>query len=95
MSRIEKKTWPESFEKMLSGEKTYDLRLAGWDVNPGDVLVFQEWDPKTKQYTGRELQKKVGYVGKTKDWEVWPTEEIEKYGYQVISLLPDGTDTNE
>jgi len=35
------------------------------------------------------LKKRVGYVGKTKDWEVWPKEDIDKYGFQVISLLDD------
>ena len=32
------------------------------------------------------MEKRVGYVGKTKDWEVWPKQDIEKYGFQVISL---------
>ena len=79
--------WPESYEKVLSGDKTYDIRLADWDVVQGDVIIFQEWDPSTEQYTGREMTRQVGYVGKTKDWEVWPKEEIEEYGYQIISLL--------
>ncbi len=79
--------WPESYEKVLSGSKTYDIRLADWDINPGDVILFQEWDPATEGYTGREISRKVGYVGKTKDWEVWPKEDIEKYGFQIISLL--------
>jgi ribosomal protein S17 len=87
MSRIEKKMWPESYEKVLSGEKTYDIRLADWTIEPGDTIVFREWDPSNKKYTGRIMQRKVGYVGKTKDWEVWPKEDIEKYGFQVISLI--------
>ena len=86
MSRIVKKMWPESYEAVLNGEKTYDLRLADWRVQPGDTILFREWDPKTKEYTGRKIEKRVGYVGKTKDWEVWPKEDIERYGYQVISL---------
>lgn len=94
MATVKKKTWPESFEEILTGKKTYDIRLADWKAQQGDIIVFQEWSPETKKYTGRELQKKVGYVGKTKDWEVWPAEDIEKYGYQIISLLPDGLDTN-
>ncbi len=86
MTKIEKKMWPESYEKVLSGEKTYDIRLADWEIAPGDTIVFREYDPTTKTYTGRVMEKQVGYVGKTKDWEVWPKEDIEKYGYQVISL---------
>ena len=89
MTKIEKKMWPESYELVRTGQKTYDLRLADWKVSPGDTIVFREWDPETEKYTGREMEKKVGYVGKTKDWEVWPKEDIDKYGFQVISLLDD------
>lgn len=49
-------------------------------------------DPKTKDYTGRELEKKVGYVGKWKIEELtqfWSKEEIEEKGLQIISLLFD------
>jgi ribosomal protein S17 len=86
MSKIEKKAWPEFFERILSGEKTFDLRLADFECKPGDVLVVREWDPITKEYTGRKLQKEVTYVLKTKDLKFWPPEEIEKFGFQVISL---------
>ena len=64
---IEKKVWPEYFEKILSGNKKYELRLADFECNPGDVLVLKEWSPKTKQYTGRVIEKKVTYVLKTKE----------------------------
>lgn len=89
MAKIEKKMWPESYELVRTGEKTYDLRLADWNIQPGDIIVFCEWDPKTKEYTGRRMEKKVGHVGKTKSWEVWPKEDIEKYGFQIISLLDE------
>lgn len=81
--------WPKSYELVRTGEKTYDLRLADWNVQPGDVIVFREWNPEIKEYTGRTMEKKVGYVGKTKAWEVWPKEDIEQYGFQVISLLDE------
>ena len=84
--RIEKKVWPEYFEKILSEEKTYELRLADWECNPGDVLVLKEWDPEAKEYTGRKLEKEVGYVGKTKGITFWSKEEIEKHGFQIISF---------
>lgn len=85
-NEIEKKIWPEYFEKVLSGEKTYELRLADWDCKPGDILVLNEWDPKTTKLTGRSIRKQVGFVGKTKDFNFWSNEEIEKFGYQIISL---------
>jgi hypothetical protein len=84
--KIEKKIWPEFFGKVASGEKTCELRLADFECRPGDTLVLREWDPKTKQYTGRTIEKTVSYVFKTKDQKFWKKEDIEKYGFQVISL---------
>jgi hypothetical protein len=84
--RIEKKAWPEFFEKVRSGEKRFELRLADWDCRPGDVLVLREWDPGTKEYTGRVLEKEVTYVVKTKDLKFFNPEDVKKYGWQVISL---------
>lgn len=84
--RHKKKTRPEYFQKILAGKKTYELRLADWECKEGDILVLQEWDPKTKQYTGRELEKKVTHVGKTKDMQFFSEDDVAKYGYQIISF---------
>ena len=84
--KIEKKIWPKSFDKIKSGEKTFELRLADWQCNQGDVLLLKEWDPEKKQYTGREIEKEVTHVIKTKDVNLWSQEEIEKYGFQIISI---------
>ncbi|MCX6712508.1 MAG: DUF3850 domain-containing protein [Candidatus Vogelbacteria bacterium] len=92
MQKIEKKVWPEYFEEILKGEKTFELRLNDFEINEGDILALKEWDPKTKDYTGREVEKKVGYVGRWKIDELtqfWSKEEIEDKGIQVISLLFD------
>ena len=83
---IKKKAWPEYFQKMLDGDKTFDLRLADFKCKKGDILVLEEWDPKTKEYTGRVLEKKVTFVLKTKDIKFWPKEDVEKFGYQIISF---------
>jgi len=86
--KIEKKVWPEYFQKILEGVKTYELRLADWKCNPGDILVLKEYCPETKKYTGRVVEKEVTYIGKFKPYETgfWKKEEIDKYGYQIISL---------
>ena len=84
---IRKKTWPEYFEAIISGKKKYELRLNDFEVEEGDILLLEEWDPKTKSYTGRSTEKKVSYVGKFKlDELFWPKEEIEEKGIQVLSL---------
>lgn len=84
--KIEKKVWPKYFQKILDGDKTFELRLADFKCEPGDVLILREWDPETQEYTGRTLEKEATYVIKTKDVKFWPKEEIEKYGFQIISF---------
>ena len=83
---IKKKIWPEYFQKISDGDKTLELRLADWECNPGDILQLEEWDPQTKNYTGRKIDKEVTYVLKTKDIVFWPKNDVEKYGYQIISF---------
>ncbi len=85
---IEKKVWPAYFQKILDGDKTFEVRLADWECNPGDTLILKEWDPEKKGYTGRSIKVKVTYVSKSKNWKSWPEEDIEKYGFQVIGFEP-------
>lgn len=87
--KIEKKIFTEYFEEVKKGAKTFELRLNDFEINEGDTLLLREWDPETKTYTGREIEKKVGYVGKWKIDDLtkfYPKEEIEKDGLLVISL---------
>ncbi len=86
MRRIEKKTWPYLFEKVLSGEKRFDLRIAEFECEVGDILVLREWDPEKKEYTGRELEKEITFVIKTKDLKFWSQEDINELGFLVMSL---------
>ena len=57
MILITKKIWPEFFNPIASGKKTYELRLGDMEVAEGDTLLLQEWNPDTKEYTGREISK--------------------------------------
>jgi len=83
---IRKKTWPDLFQQVLNGEKPFDVRLADWNCKKGDILVLEEYNPKTKQYTGRIIKKKIKYVLKTKDLPYWTEQEIKLHGFQVIAL---------
>ena len=71
---------------ILDGDKKYELRLADWECQAGDVLELAEWDPETKEYTGRTLEREVTFVLKTKDVEFWPKDDVDKFGYQIISF---------
>ena len=81
-----KKTWPQDFQKILDGKKTFDLRLADWKCHEGDTLVLQEWDPQTKKYTGRSIEKEITYIVKIRNMKYFSPEEIKKYGYQIFSF---------
>jgi hypothetical protein len=87
MAIIKKKIWPEYFNEVASGKKKYELRLNDFLVNEGDILLLEEWDPKTKAYTGRTVKKMVSQVGKFKiDKLFWSEKEIKEKGIQIISL---------
>jgi len=63
---IKKKIWPKYFELVKSGKKKFEVRLADFRIKEGDILILEEWDPKTEKYTGRKIKKKVKYVLKFK-----------------------------
>ncbi|MDP3763136.1 MAG: DUF3850 domain-containing protein [bacterium] len=89
MKKIEKKIWPEYFQAILDDKKTFELRLNDFDIAEGDILVLKEWNPEIKAYTGRELEKKVGYVGRWKIDDLtifYPRKDIDEKGLQFISL---------
>lgn len=88
MAIIKKKVWPEYFEKILQDKKKFELRLNDFEIGEGDILVLEEWSLKQKDYTGRKIEKKVGYVLKFKIDELpfWSKKEINEKGLQIISL---------
>lgn len=42
------------------------MKLTIFRIKEGDILVLKEWNPKKKEYTGREIKKKVNFVLKFK-----------------------------
>lgn len=88
MAIIHKKAWRELFEKVISGEKKFDARIADFEINEGDTLVLEEWDKDKKEYTGRKIEVVATYILKTKNQTFWPPEEVEKYGFQIIQFEP-------
>ena len=85
MKIITKKSYPDLFEKVLAGEKTFDMRVADFDIQPGDVLEQIEVNYDGTP-TGRKVRHVVGEVLRTKEVDFWKQEDIDQYGYQVISL---------
>lgn len=67
------KTWPQFFDAVADGTKTFELRENDRGYQKGDEVILQEWDPELdekrfgkspapKGYTGREIKAKIGYV---------------------------------
>jgi len=81
-----RKIWPEYFDKVNSGKKRFELRVADFDVKEGDTLILEEWDPKTKEYTGRKIEKKVDFVLNFKLDDFGQKKDIEEKGLVVIQF---------
>jgi len=58
----ELKTWPEFFEAVFTGKKTFEVRYDDRGFKAGDVLHLKEWEPTSMVYTGRDCMVVVGYV---------------------------------
>lgn len=85
MSTIDKKIWPDMFE--VDKDLPIDFRLADFDLKDGDKIRYREWDPKTKQYTGREYTKTVKRATKHESpTKYWQPEELEKNGMYIIEF---------
>lgn len=94
MKIITKKIDTEWFELILAGKKKYELRLADFDIEEGDILRLEEYtkngwvgDKEKREPTGRFIEKKVTFVRKTdlKGWVDSQPELIEK-GFYVIQF---------
>lgn len=86
MRTIKKKIWPEYFELIKSGKKKFELRLADFEVEEGDLFILQEWNPGVKEYTGRELEVKASYVLKFDMDKFGQAKEIKEKGLYIIQF---------
>ncbi len=85
---VKKKIWPAYFERVVTGQKKFELRLGDFAIGEGDTLVLEEWDLRTKRYSGRSVETTVTGVLKTTEVSFWPVEEVERHGYQIIQIAP-------
>ena len=74
------KILPPFFNAVLTGEKTFEIRLNDRDFHSGDVVFLKEYSKKDDDLTGRVIRAEVGFVFKGSDYGV-------KEGYCVFSLL--------
>jgi len=80
---IVKKIWPDKFE--IDKNLNLDFRLADFDLDEGDTIIFKEWDHDTKEFTGREYKKIVKKVVKSESpTRYWKPEEMKEHGMYLM-----------
>ncbi len=81
-----KKCIPSLFEDVRTGKKRFEVRLADFEVETGDKILLEEWNPVESAYTGRTCTIEIDYILKTKDMPAWTPEKVEEYGFQIMQI---------
>lgn len=71
----ELKCWPVYFQRVWTGDKTFEVRLDDRGFQRGDTVVLREWDrtdpcdctgsdhgPACAKYSGRTITARIGHV---------------------------------
>lgn len=62
MEQHELKIWPQFFQAIIDGRKTFEVRKNDRNFREGDQLFLREYAPDPKMYTGREMLVHVTYL---------------------------------
>ena len=62
MTLHEIKCWPEYFQALWTGAKEFEIRRNDRNYKVWDSLLIKEWNPLSKEYTGREIMKDITYI---------------------------------
>ena len=93
MKTVVKKIDKEWLDIIIAGKKKFELRLADFDIQDGDILRLEEWTGEEKKRgggrkpTGRFIEKAVSYARKVDlaEWVMNQPELIEK-GFYVLQF---------
>lgn len=62
----ELKIWPQYFEAVTDGRKTFEVRVNDRGYQAGDTVILREWKPdevrSPSHYTGNSVEFRIGYV---------------------------------
>jgi hypothetical protein len=56
------KIFPQYFEAVESGRKTFEIRKDDRPYKVGDILILREWSTSTNSYTGNRTERKITYA---------------------------------
>lgn len=89
MKTITKKIDTQWFDAILAGTKNYELRLADFDVEVGDLLRLEEWvgEGETRHPTGRMIEKTLTHIRKV-DLDSWLKKqpELTEKGFYILQF---------
>ncbi len=76
------------FDRFSRGERTLELRLADFDLKDGDTPILEEYDPKTREYTGRSTSFNCERVEHSVEnpLQFYNVKDVEKSGFWIIQL---------
>lgn len=60
------KSWVGLFEPINTGVKTHDLRVMDREFEVGDRCLLREYEPTTKEFTGRTCLVEITYITSAK-----------------------------
>lgn len=82
---------PPFFEAVLDGTKTFELRRDDRGYKLKDILVLEEWNPATGDYTGRVATRRIQYlVRNAPEFGLMPGFCILGHGPNLSMPSPDG-----
>lgn len=83
---IIKKIYSPNFEDILSGKKKFEVRVEDdCKFEEGDILILKEID-NNKNFTGREILKKISVISRTKNITYWDEDNVNKYGFTILGF---------
>ena len=74
------KVWPEYFDEIISGRKSFEVRQADRPYRAGDLLALNEYNKELCTYTGRFCLVHVDHL--------WCDPAYVREGYVVMSIKP-------
>lgn len=78
----ELKTLSPYYENVVSGRKTFEVRLNDRGFKVGDKLLLKEYEPVSNTYSGRESLFEIAYIVDLK--RLWIINE----NIVVMSIIP-------
>lgn len=75
----ELKTWPEYYNAIRIGAKTFEVRYDDRGFQVGDTLNLMEYDPEREMFTGEYQRRVVTYVLRGGQFGIAP-------GYVVLGI---------